>query len=716
LSTIMNAFDYCRDQDGIVEVVMNMSGPSNTMDGEYRRAMGETVTRLENEEGLTGVVLGSAKKSFVAGGDLNSLLAIQPGQEGQFFAQLEADKAAMRRLERLRVPVVAAINGAALGGGLELALSCNYRLVLNDPSALVGLPEVTLGLLPGGGGIVRLVNLLGLDAALPLLLDGTKLGPGDALKAGLVDAIVPLRDDLVPRAKAWIKANPGSWAQPWDRGGHIIPGGTARDARLIQFLQHINISLFKKTRGLLPAPGRILSVAAEATLVDFDTALREESRALAFLVTRPESKNIISTMFFQMKQIARGASRPQGFARSEVRKLGVLGAGMMGQGIAYCSASAGIQVILRDVTLESAQKGKDHCKRLLGGDVKKGRMDEAHLERILTLITPTADASELSGCDLIIEAVFEKLDVKIPVIRESEPMLTDDGVFATNTSTLPIALLAEASKRPARFMGMHFFSPVDKMQLVELICGTATSDEALARAFDFARQIGKTPIVVNDSLGFFTSRVFFSYLDEGTRMLTEGMHPAAIENLARQIGMPVGPLAVQDEVGQQLTHAVAETHRALGILGSKGDGTVATDVAEMLVSRFGRGGRHHGGGYYDYPSGAPKQIWPKLYELFYRPDVPIVRRDVKDRFLFRPIIEAIKCLEEGVLRSVADGNVGSILGIGAPLWTGGYLQFVNTYGLPEFVARTQELAARYGNRFAAPRLVLEKAERKERFI
>jgi 3-hydroxyacyl-CoA dehydrogenase / enoyl-CoA hydratase / 3-hydroxybutyryl-CoA epimerase len=249
-----------------------------------------------------------------------------------------------------------------------------------------------------------------------------------------------------------------------------------------------------------------------------------------------------------------------------------------------------------------------------------------------------------------------------------------------------------------------------------LICGTATLHEALARAFDFVRQIGKTPIVVNDSLGFFTSRVFFSYLDEGTRMLTEGMHPAAIENLARQIGMPVGPLAVQDEVGQQLTHAVAETHRALGIFGSKGDGTVATEVAEMLIGRFGRGGRHHGGGYYDYPSGAPKQIWSKLYELFYRPDVPIVQRDIKDRFLFRPIIEAIKCLEEGVLRSVADGNVGSILGIGAPLWTGGYLQFVNTYGLPEFVARTQELAARYGNRFAAPRLVLEKAERKERFL
>jgi 3-hydroxyacyl-CoA dehydrogenase/enoyl-CoA hydratase/3-hydroxybutyryl-CoA epimerase len=712
----MNAFDYSRDQDGIVEVVMNMSGASNTMDGEYRQAMDQTVTRLENEEGLTGVVLGSAKKTFVAGGDLNALLAIQPGQEGQFFAQLEADKAAMRRLERLKVPIVAAINGAALGGGFELALSCNYRLVLNDPSALVGLPEVTLGLLPGGGGIVRLVNLLGLDAALPLLLDGTKLGPAAALKAGLVDAVVALRGDLVPHAKAWIKANPRSWAQPWDRDGHTIPGGTARDARLIQFLQRINISLFKKTRGLLPAPGRILSVAAEATLVDFDTALREESRALAFLVTRPESKNIISTMFFQMKQIARGASRPQGIARSDVRKLGILGAGMMGQGIAYCSASAGIQVVLRDVTLESAQKGKDHCKRLLCADVKKGRMDEAQLERILTLITPTADVTELSGCDLIIEAVFEKLDVKIPVIRESEPMLTDDGVFATNTSTLPISLLAEASKRPARFMGMHFFSPADKMQLVELICGTATLHEALARAFDFVRQIGKTPIVVNDSLGFFTSRVFFSYLDEGTRMLTEGMHPAAIENLARQIGMPVGPLAVQDEVGQQLTHAVAETHRALGIFGSKGDGTVATEVAEMLIGRFGRGGRHHGGGYYDYPSGAPKQIWSKLYELFYRPDVPIVQRDIKDRFLFRPIIEAIKCLEEGVLRSVADGNVGSILGIGAPLWTGGYLQFVNTYGLPEFVARTQELAARYGNRFAAPRLVLEKAERKERFL
>jgi 3-hydroxyacyl-CoA dehydrogenase / enoyl-CoA hydratase / 3-hydroxybutyryl-CoA epimerase len=714
-SQVVSSFEYCKDDDGIVEITMNMSGSANTMDDEYRRSMEQTLLRLERETPLSGVVIASAKKTFVAGGDLNVLLAVRPGQEGAFFARLEADKSCLRRLERLKTPIVAAINGAALGGGFELCLACNHRVVWDHPAAVVGLPEVTLGLLPGGGGIVRLVNLLGLEKALPLLLEGARMNARQAHEAGLVDAIVAKRDDLIPHAKAWIKANSAAWSQPWDRKGHAIPGGTAREPRLIQVLQRANLALFKKTRGLLPAPPRIVTMAAEATMVDFDTALREESRALAYLVTLPESKNIISTMFFQMNQVVRGASRPKDIARSEVKKLAVIGAGMMGHGIAYCAASAGIPVALCDTTLAAAQKGRSDCERLLFEELNKGRIDEIRKDRVLQLITPTADFAELSDCDLVIEAVFENLDLKRRVIQSSESALGDGGFFATNTSTIPISLLAEASEHPARVIGMHFFSPVRSMQLVEIICGSATSEGTLGKAFDFARQIGKTPIVVNDSLGFFTSRVFSSYLDEGTRLLKEGVHPAAIENLARQIGMPVGPLAVQDEIGQQLTHVVAEAHRALGIFGSKGDATVATEVAEMLV-RLGRCGRHQGGGFYDYPSGAPKRIWKGLHDLFYEPDVSIEIQDIKDRLLYRPVVESINCLQEGVLRSTADGNIGSILGIGAPLWTGGYLQFVTSLGLPEFIVRTQALATRFGNRFAAPRLILEKSQKNEQFL
>jgi 3-hydroxyacyl-CoA dehydrogenase / enoyl-CoA hydratase / 3-hydroxybutyryl-CoA epimerase len=713
---VINAFEYRKDDDGIVEITMNMSGTANTMDEEYRHSMEQTIARLESDTPLLGVVIASAKKTFVAGGDLNALLAVQSGQEAEFFARLEADKRCLRRLERLKAPVVAAINGAALGGGFELCLACNHRVVLDHPATLVGLPEVTLGLLPGGGGIVRLVHLLGLEKALPLLLEGFRMKARQALEAGIVDAVVAGRDELVPYAKAWIKANSAASTQPWDRKEHAIPGGTAREPHLIQALQKASLALLKKTRGLLPAPRRILTVAAEATMVDFDTALREESRALAYLVTRPESKNIISTMFFQMNQVIRGASRPKDLPRTEVKKLGVLGAGMMGHGIAYCAAFADIPVALYDVTPATAQKGKINCERLLSEAVSKGRIDGVRKEQILQLINPTEDLAELSDCDLVIEAVFENLDVKRQIIRSTDSILADRGFFATNTSTIPISLLAEASEHPAHFIGMHFFSPVQNMQLVEIICGRATSEATLGKAFDFVRQIGKTPIVVNDSLGFFTSRVFSSYLDEGTRLLKEGVHPVAIENLARQIGMPVGPLAVQDEVSQQLTHTVAETHRSLGIFGSKGDATVATEVAEMLMSRFGRGGRYHGGGFYEYPSGAPKHIWPKLYELFYRPGVSIEIQDIKDRLLFRPVIESINCLQEGVLRSAADGNIGSILGIGAPLWTGGYLQFVNSFGLFEFIARTQSLAARFGHRFAPPRLILERSQRNEQIV
>jgi 3-hydroxyacyl-CoA dehydrogenase/enoyl-CoA hydratase/3-hydroxybutyryl-CoA epimerase len=711
----MSAFRYERDADGIVTVTMNMTGPVNAMNSEYRQSMGAAVTRMEQEAGLTGVVLASGKSTFFAGGDLKELLAAQPGTEKEFLAGVEQTKEQLRRLEKLRVPVVAAINGAALGGGFEIALACNRRILANVPSAVVGLPEVTLGLLPGGGGIVRLVHLLGLEKALPFLLEGTRVKPAEALAAGLVDELVEKDADLVAAAKAWVRSNPTAFEQPWDRKNHKIPGGTMQQPHIVQLTVAATVMLEKKSRGLLPAPERVLAVASEATIVDFETALRIESRGLTYLAMTAQAKNMISTLFFQMNEVNAGTSRPAGVAKSRINKLGILGAGMMGQGIAYTSAMAGIKVVLRDVTLEAARKGKAYTEKLLNAAVAKGRIDEQKKSAILGLIEPTEDARDLAGCELIVEAVFENIELKERVTKETEQYLPPDGVFGTNTSTLPISLLAKAAQRPANFIGIHFFSPVDKMPLIEIICGEQTSQATLAKAFDYARQIGKTPIVVNDSLGFFTSRTFGTYLDEGARLLEDGVEPALIENLGRQIGMPVGPLAVQDEVSQELTRKVSETQRHMGVLYSKADTSVSTEICELLVNEYSRGGRYHGGGYYDYPQDGEKRLWPTLRKLFVEPDVSLPAEDIKDRLLFRQVIEAIRCLQEGVLRSVAEGNVGSILGIGAPVWTGGLLQFVNTYGVQRFVERSSKLAARYGARFTPPELLLQKAQTHQGF-
>jgi len=694
---------------------MDLDGSVNAMNVEYFAEMGRTVDCLEKEEDLNGVIFTSAKSTFFAGGDLRALMATAPGTEAQFMARIETIKRQLRRLEKLPVPVVAAINGAALGGGYEIALACNRRIVVNRPTAVVGLPEVTLGLLPGGGGIVRLVNLLGLEKALPFVLEGTRAKPAAALKAGLVDEIVELPEDLIPAAKAFIKTHLGAGLQPWDQKEHKIPAGTLAQPHLAQFVAAAAITLSKKTRGLLPAPERALAVAAEATIVDFDTALRIESRGFTYLVMTPEAKNIINTMFFQMNDVRGGSGRPKNIAASKVTRLGVLGAGMMGQGIAYVSALAGIEVVLRDVTLEAAERGKVYSEKLLQAAIERGRMHEAGKAAILRLIRPTVDVADLAGCELIIEAVFENLELKGQVTKEAERYLSSGGVFASNTSTLPIGLLAKAAQRPENFIGIHFFSPVDKMRLVEIICGEKTSPNALAIAFDYARQIAMTAIVVNDSLGFFTSRTFGTYLDEGARLLKEGVNPIVIENLGRQIGMPAAPLAVQDEVSQELTRKVAETQRAMGVFNSKADNSVSTEVCELLIKEYGRGGRYHGGGYYEYPTGGEKYLWPKLFNLFHDKDLMLPEQDIKDRLLFRQVIESIKCLQEGVLRSVADGNVGSILGIGAPMWTGGFIQFVNTFGLERFARRSAELAKRYGPRFTPPELLLHKAAAGEYF-
>ncbi|QQD17904.1 enoyl-CoA hydratase/isomerase family protein [Spongiibacter nanhainus] len=710
-------FNYEKDADNIVTVTMDMTGPVNAMNEEYVKLMGETVDRLEAEkDSIAGVVLTSAKSTFFAGGDIKSMLTIETKEDVQnMFDMNLLIKSQIRRLEKLGKPVVAAINGAALGGGYEICLACHHRVALDSKAVQVGLPEVSLGLLPGGGGIVRLVNKLGAERAVMPLLEGTRFNAQKALKSELVEELATDADDMMAKAKAWIKANPEA-CNPWDVKGYKIPGGNITRPNISQLIQGANPMLFQKTRGLIPAAVKILDVVSSALRVDFDTAQIMETRAFASLLTEPTAKNLM-TFFLQMNQVNGGGSRPKGIEKSKVKKVGVLGAGMMGQGIAYVSAMAGIEVVLKDISQDAADKGKAYTEGLLKKRIEKGRMTEEKAAGVLGLINATADADALEGCDLIIEAVFENVDLKHNITKELEPKLAENGVWGSNTSTLPITLLAEPSVKPENFIGIHFFSPVDKMPLVEIIVGEKTSDETLARAFDYSQQIKKTPIVVNDSRGFFTSRVFSTYIDEGGLLIEEGLDPIVIENLGRAIGMPVGPLAVQDEVSQQLTVKANETNKELDErLGHEfAKDNAGYRLAKKMMEND-RAGRFHGGGYYEYPKDGEKYIWPEVYNWYYNKDVSLPVQDIKDRLLFRQIIESLRCFEEGVMNNVADSNIGSVMGIGFPPHTGGVFQFINTYGVKAFAERLQELTEKYGERFTPTQMLLDKAEKGELFM
>lgn len=702
----MSVFNYQKDSDGIVTITMDMTGPVNAMNAEYNGAMEPTLDRLEDESGLKGVIFTSAKSTFFAGGDLKVLVAFQSGDEQNIFAKTEHGKGLLRRLEKLPVPVVAAINGAALGGGYEICLSCNHRVAWDDASVQLGLPEVGLGLLPGAGGVVRLTSLLGIEKALPFLLEGKRVKASKALAVGMIDEVVSDLQDLVPRARAWILENSDAAVQPWDQKGFKIPGGNMMSPKVLQTVMMTPAMLLKKTRGLLPAPEKIAEVATETLKVNFDTALRVESRRFVELATSDVAKNMINTFFFQMNQVNGGASRPATVAPTSVKKLGIIGAGMMGQGIANVSAMAGINVVLKDVSLEAANKGRDYSAKLLDKAISRGRATEAKKAAVLALITPTDKDQDLAGCDLVIEAVFENVELKNKITQSCESQLAEGGVWGSNTSTLPITLLSKASAKPENYIGIHFFSPVDKMPLVEIICGDSTSDEALAKAFDYVRQIRKTPIVVNDVLGFYTSRTISTQMMEAAQMVAEGCHPVRVDSLGRAIGMPAGQLTLLDEISLRLSLEVRDTQVAMGLKDPRDEPTPdAIALLEFMAQEHNRGGRHHGdGGFFDW-HGSEKTIWPPLLEHYYNPDLEVSEQDIKDRLLFRPVIETLKCLEEGVLRSVADANIGSVMGIGAPVWTGGYVQFVNTYGLQRFIDRCDELVAKYGERFNAPAIV-----------
>ncbi len=705
------AIRYEAGADGIVLLTLDMPGQSaNTMNATYRAAMAETLERLEAErEQIAGVILTSAKKTFFAGGDLNELVAVTRADAEPFFRMVQLLKQQLRRLETLGKPVVAAINGSALGGGWEICMACQHRIALDAPDVQLGLPEVTLGLLPGGGGIVRTVRLLGIEKALPFLLEGKKLRPREALKAGLLHEVVGSREALLSQARTWILANPEA-TQPWDAKGYKLPGGTPSHPGVAQMLAIAPAMLQDKTKGCFPAPEKILCAAVEGAQVDFATAELIETRYFTELATGQVAKNMIGAFWFQLNEINAGRSRPSAPERRQVGKVGVLGAGMMGAGIAYVSAAAGVEVVLKDVSIEAAEKGKAYSAGLLDKKLSRGHLTADEREAFLARIRTTNDEADFAGCDLVIEAVFENRELKGRVTAAAEAAALPDAVIASNTSTLPITGLARAVQHPERFVGLHFFSPVDKMPLVEIIRGEQTSDETLARAFDFVQQIRKTPIVVNDSRGFFTSRVFGTYTNEGLAMLGEGVSAAMIENQARQAGMPVGPLAVSDEVSLSLmAHIRAQTRADLAEEGKSIPEHPAFVVIDAMLECHQRPGKATGGGFYDYPAGGKKQLWPGLKVAFAESAQQPEAQEVRDRLLFIQAIETVRCLEEGVLTSVADANIGSVFGIGFAAWSGGALQFINQYGVARFVARARELAERHGERFAPPSLLLDKA-------
>ncbi len=709
-----------RDPDGVVILTLDDPNQSaNTMNEAYIASMGATVDRLEAEgDDITGVILTSAKKTFFAGGDLNDLIRADRAHSAEILAGLGTIKGQLRRLETLGTPVVAAINGSALGGGLEIALAAHHRIVVDDAKIELGQPEVQLGLLPGAGGVVRSVRKLGIvNALMQVLMQGTRHRPGKALEIGLVDEVVATPEELIPAAKAWIAANPEA-VQPWDVKGYKIPGGTPSTPALAMNLPAFPANLRKQLKGAnYPAPHHIMAAAVEGAQVDFDSAIEIEGRYFVDLVTGQVAKNMIQAFFFDLQRVSGDRDRPVGLEPTRASKVVVLGAGMMGAAIAYVCAKAGIDVVLKDVSQEAADRGKAYSQSLVEKALAKGRTTEEKGDALLARITATADPAAADGADLVIEAVFEDPGVKAQVFAEIEPHLADDALLGSNTSTLPITGLAEGISRPADFIGLHFFSPVDKMPLLEIIKGEQTSDETLYRALDLARQIRKTPIVVNDSRGFFTSRVIGTFINEGIAMLTEGVPAPSIEQASSQAGYPAPVLQLSDELNLKLMRKIRDAAKAAQASGTGWDSHPSEQVIDRMLDEFERPGKLEGKGFYEYADGKRTGLWSGLKDAFGGTNLEIPFEDLKERMLFIEAIESVKCLDEKVIESVADANIGSIFGIGYPGWTGGVLQYINGYegGLPGFVARARELAETYGERFTPPASLVESAERGETY-
>ena len=710
-----------KDADGIVELIFDQDGKSvNVMGDEYAAAMPKALDELEAQKGdIAGIYIRSGKPGqFFAGGDITLMLEMDlhpdDAERKRMLDGIIAAKAPLRRLEALGVPIAVGLNGAALGGGFEIALACHYRIALDDKRVQIGLPEAMLGLMPGAGGIVRMVRLLGMQDALTLISQGKRLNAGQAIEKGLVHELAANEEEMATKAKAWIRANPDA-QQPWECPGYSIPGGAPGEpvTQALTYFGPVNVMV--QTKGNMPAQQVIMAAVIDSARVDYDTAHTIEARYFQRLLLDQVARNMMTTFFVQMNQMDAGASRPDGIAKTAVKKLGILGAGVMGAGIAFNAAKVGIDVVLKDLTQENAEKGKAYAAAVCE---KIRSIDEAGAKKLLARIRPTAEVNDLADCDLVIEAVFEDRGVKAAVTKETEGVLADSAIFATNTSSLPITELAQASQRPENFIGMHFFSPGERMPLVEIIVGDKTSDETLAKAFDLTQKLGKKPIVVKDSPGFFTTRVIGQTITQGQMMLAEGVNPALIENAAAFNGSPMGPLETLDNISIETAyHAMKQTQADAIARGDEPETGPQAEVIRIMFEDMGRKGQNKGGGFYDYDDKGKKiATWPGLKGIFAKggyTDIPY--QDIKDRLLFPQVLEAIRIMEEGVMTSVGDGNIGSIMGIGFPPHTGGVFQCVNAYGVKAFADRAQALRVKYGPVFAPPQLLLDMATESKTF-
>lgn len=710
-----NTIQYSVDNDGIATLLIDLPGKSmNVLCRELTADLSECVDKVATDENIIGAILTSGKAAFVAGADLTEIVkafdrGITPPEGYEMSSEFTG---VLRKMETCGKPFAVAINGLALGGGFELCLACHYRIMADHPKAVLGLPEVSIGLIPGWGGTQRLPRLVGVEKALPIILQGKKLKPQQALELGVVHDIAPA-NELMERAKTWLMESPNPVA-PWDAKGFRMPGGAGAMNPKTSQTYMVGTSLIAgTTQHNYPAPIAALSAVYEGCITPIDTGLDIESQYFGQVLAGVTARNMVRSLFVNKGAADKLARRPAGVEKSRVVKLGILGAGMMGAGIAYVSARAGMQVVLLDTELESAERGKAYSEGLLNKAIKRGYSTEEKARTLLDMIHPTTDYADLEGCELVIEAVFESREIKATVTAKTEAVIPEDAIFASNTSTLPITGLAEASKRPESFIGLHFFSPVDKMPLVELIVGEKSSDEAIARGLDYIQQIRKTPIVVNDSPGFYTSRVFGTSTNEGMTMLAEGINPALIENAAKMAGLPVGPLAVMDEVTLELGYKI--TKQAAADLGDDYKPTSGFPVMKKFVEELDRKGKRFGKGFYDYPEGEKKHLWPGLAELYPEADEQPPVQEVIDRLLYRQALETARCFEEGVMDHVADADIGSIFGWGFPPWTGGTLSFIDSVGIAHFVAECDRMAEAYGDRFKVSDWLRERAANGESF-
>ena len=690
--------DYDVDQTGIAVITWNMTeAGTNILSEQSMAAFTEAVDRAVADEKVTGMVITSARKDFLAGADISMFLGVSDAAE---MAELAgAAQGMIRHLETCGKPVVAAINGTALGGGLELCLGCHYRIAADNPKTRIGLVEVTIGVIPGAGGTQRLTRLIGIKQAVPLMAEGKRIKVQQALKLGIVDEIVP-PEKLLKAAKQWI-LDGGQAGNPWDQKGFIPPGGDLTDPGNQDFMAVANAMLREQSQGNYPAPLAVLAAVHDSINSPIDRGLEIEAKYFGRTATGKVAQNMIRSLFFGMQAANKLKNRPKGFEPKPPTQVAVLGAGLMGSGIAHACVTRGLPTILLDTTDEAAERGKAGIQKLLDREVEKGRLSESQREEILALVTATSRYEDLAGTDLVVEAVFENREVKAEVTAKVAEQLGDDIVFGSNTSTLPITGLAQTWRKPENFIGIHFFSPVHRMGLVEIIRGEQTSDATLAATMDFVKAIGKTPIVVNDARGFYTSRVVCTYCEEGMAMLAEGVKPALIENAGRMTGMPLGPLELADEVQIGLLYKVRKQWEA--DLGDDFKPTVGWPVVQQFVEQFERTGKGAGKGFYDYSG--DKQLWPELAVHYPQAAQQPAVEQVKKRLLYAQAIDAARCLEENVVTTPLDADIGSILGWGFPPWTGGVISYIETVGISEFVAEAKQLAEQHGERFLPPKLL-----------